>query len=109
MNCSLSVSAPESPSDDGSKQVELEDQFRNSGTASPASGEASEHQLPDKKESSSPQNLENYADIGLVRESSPSYTLSESQQQPEHHVLPSFPVSLVLGLMIILFHLGSCD
>ncbi|KAJ9691976.1 hypothetical protein PVL29_011194 [Vitis rotundifolia] len=90
-SASLSVSPPESSSDDGSKQVDLDDQFRNSGTASPASGEASEHQLPDKKESSSPQNLENYADIGLVRESSPSYTPSESQQQQEHHVLPSFP------------------
>ena len=47
--------------------------------------------MPDKKESSNPQNLENYADIGLVRESSPSYTPLESQQQQEHHVLPSFP------------------
>ena len=94
MNGSLSVSPPESSSDDGSKQVDLDDQYINSGTASPESGEASEHQLPDKKDSSSPQNLENYADIGLVRESSPSYT-PESQQQQERHVLPSFPVSLV--------------
>ncbi|CBI35892.3 unnamed protein product, partial [Vitis vinifera] len=89
-SASLSVSPPESSSDDGSKQVDLDDQYINSGTASPESGEASEHQLPDKKESSSPQNLENYADIGLVRESSPSYT-PESQQQQERHVLPSFP------------------
>lgn len=100
MNDSLSVSAPESSTDDGSKQVDLDDQFRNSGTASPASGEASEHQLPDKKESSSPQNLENYAEIGLVRESSPTYTPSDSHQQQEHHVLPSFSVSFVLGLAI---------
>ena len=109
MNDSSSVSAPESSSDDGNKQVELDDQFRNSGTASPASGETSEHQLPDKKESSSPQHLENYADIGLVRESSPSYTPSDSQQLQDHHVLSSFPVSIVLGLTVLLLYLGSYD
>lgn len=93
--CSLSVSAPESSCDDasGSKQVDLlEDQVRNSGSDSPPSAAASDHQLPDK-ESSSPQNFDNYEDIGLVRDNSPSYTPSESQHQdpPE---LSGFSVSL---------------
>lgn len=88
---SLSVSAPESSSDDasGNKQVELlDEQVRSSGSDSPASGEMSEHQLPDK--SSSPPNLDNYADIGLVRDNSPPYAPSESQQQLDPPELPSF-------------------
>ncbi|EEF41015.1 uncharacterized protein LOC8284671 isoform X2 [Ricinus communis] len=87
---SLSASAPESSSDDasGNKQVELlDEQVRNSGSDSPASGAVSEHQSPDK--SSSPPNLDNYADIGLVRDSSP-FTSSESQHQQDPPELPSF-------------------
>ncbi|XP_059456437.1 GBF-interacting protein 1-like [Corylus avellana] len=90
---SLSVSAPESSGDDAcsSKPAELRDaQVRNSGSDSPASVVASEHQLPDKKESSSPRNLDNYADIGLVRENSPSYAPSESQQHQDPPELPGF-------------------
>ena len=74
---SASASAPESSSDDasGNKQVELPDeQVRHSGSDSPASGTVSEHQSPDK--STSPPNLDNYADIGLVRDNSP-FTPSE--------------------------------
>lgn len=94
--CSLSVSAPESSCDDasGSKKVDLhEEQVRNSGSDSPLSDAASDHQLPDK-ESSSPQNFDNYGDIGLVRDNSPSYAPSEPQQQdpPE---LSGFSVSLL--------------
>ncbi|XP_065866801.1 uncharacterized protein [Euphorbia lathyris] len=88
---SLSVSVPETSSDDTSakKQVELVDeQVRNSESDSPASGVVSEHQLPEK--ASSPPNLDNYADIGLVRDDSPSYTPPESQQQQDPPELPSF-------------------
>ncbi|KAJ6711692.1 HYDROXYPROLINE-RICH GLYCOPROTEIN-LIKE [Salix purpurea] len=88
---SLPASAPESSSDDasGGKQVELlDDQARNYGSDSPAASLESEHPLPVK--SSSPLNLDNYADIGLVRNSSPSYAPSESQQQQDHLELPSF-------------------
>ncbi|KAG2728715.1 hypothetical protein I3760_01G217500 [Carya illinoinensis] len=90
---SLSVSAPESSGDDasGSRLAEAHDsQVRNSGSDSPASVVDSEHQLPDEKESSSPQNLDNYADIGLVRENSPSYAPSESQQHQDPPELPGF-------------------
>lgn len=93
---SLLVSAPESSGEDvsGGKTAELlDDQVRNSGSDSPASGVAVEHQLSDKKESTSPQNLENYADIGLVRENSPSYAPSESQQHQDPPELPGFSVS----------------
>lgn len=93
---SLSNSPPESSSDEtsGSKQVDLLDErVQNSGTDSPGSGAVSEQQLVDRKESSSPHGLENYADIGLVRDSSPSYTPSESQQQQDPPQLPNFSVS----------------
>lgn len=96
MLCSLSASIPESSNDDasGSKLVDsLEDQVMNSGSDSPPSAAASDQQLTDKNESSSPQNLDSYGDIGLVRDNSPSYAPSESHQQvpPE---LPGFSVSL---------------
>ncbi|XP_021640880.2 uncharacterized protein LOC110635754 isoform X2 [Hevea brasiliensis] len=88
---SLSVSAPESFSDDasGNKLVELlDEQVRNSGSDSSASGAESENQLPDR--SSSPPNLDNYADIGLAQDNSPSYTPSESQQRQDPPELPGF-------------------
>lgn len=96
MLCSLSASVPESSCDDasGSKLVDsLEDQVRNSGSDSPPSVVASDQQLSDKKESSSPPNLDSYGDIGLVQDNSPSYAPSESHQQdpPE---LSGFSVSL---------------
>ncbi|KAJ4717822.1 GBF-interacting protein 1-like isoform X2 [Melia azedarach] len=91
---SLPGPAPKTSGNDvsGSKPVDiLDDQVRSSGSNSPASGETSEHQLPDDiKETSSPQNLDNYADIGLVQESDPSYALSESQQQQHSSELANF-------------------
>lgn len=80
----------------GRKRVDiLDDLVRNSGSNSPASGEASEHQLPDDiKDASSPQDLDGYADIGLVRDTDPSYPLSESQQQQDSSELASFPVGI---------------
>lgn len=101
---SLLVSASESSSDDasGGKPVELlDDQVRNSGSDSPASGVAAEHQLSDKKESLSPQNLDNYADIGLVRENSPSYAPSESQQHQDPPELSGFSVSSFFRFQIL--------
>ncbi|XWS12121.1 hypothetical protein CRYUN_Cryun37aG0062900 [Craigia yunnanensis] len=68
----------------------LDDQLRNSESDSPPSGTSSEHQLPDKKDTSSSQNLDSYADIGMVQENSPSYAPSESQQQQDPPELPSF-------------------
>ncbi|GFZ11720.1 dentin sialophosphoprotein, putative [Actinidia rufa] len=90
---SLSASTPESSGDEtsASKHVDLlDDQVRNSGSNSPASGAVSEHLLPDKKVSSSPQNLDTYADIGLVHTKSPSYNPSESQEEQDPPELPSF-------------------
>ncbi|WCJ39459.1 hypothetical protein M5689_020446 [Euphorbia peplus] len=88
---SLSASVPESSSDDSSvkKQVEpVDEQVRSSDSDSPASGVVSEHQLPEK--ATSPPNLDNYADIGLVQDDSPSYTPPESQQHQDPRELPSF-------------------
>ena len=89
------MSAPDSSIEDASssKQVDLIDEkLINSGSNSPPSGAASENQLPDKKESSSPRDLDNYADMGLVQDNTQSYDPSESQQQ-EHPDLPGFSVS----------------
>ncbi|XP_022715231.1 uncharacterized protein LOC111274677 isoform X3 [Durio zibethinus] len=89
----LSVSTPDTSSEDaaGGRPIEiLDDQLRNSGSDSPPSGTASEHQLADKEDTSSPHNLESYADIGMVQDNSPSYALSESQQQQDPPELPSF-------------------
>ncbi|CAI8607934.1 unnamed protein product [Vicia faba] len=89
---SLTTPASESSADDvsGSNQVNLRDDHgKNSESESPASGVASEQQLPDNKESSSSQNLDNYANAGLVRDTSPSYAPSQSQQQDSHD-MPGF-------------------
>ncbi|KAJ0489709.1 hypothetical protein HanRHA438_Chr12g0556991 [Helianthus annuus] len=62
---SLSASSPESSIDEPSrsKQAELVDE-QSSGSVSPGS-RTSEPQLTDKVESSSPQNMENYTNIGM--------------------------------------------
>ncbi|PSS18094.1 A-agglutinin anchorage subunit like [Actinidia chinensis var. chinensis] len=89
---SLSASAPESSSDEtsASKHVDLpDDQIQNSRSNSTASGVVSENELLDKKESSSPQKLDGYADIGLFRNNSASYTPFELQQQQEAPELAS--------------------
>ncbi|CAJ2663501.1 unnamed protein product [Trifolium pratense] len=90
---SLTVPASELSSDDvsGSKQVDLrDDQIRSPESESPASGAASEQQLPDNKESSSSHNLDSYANIGLVRDTSPSY--APASQQQDSHDMPGFSV-----------------
>ncbi|KAK1434229.1 hypothetical protein QVD17_11148 [Tagetes erecta] len=89
---SLSISPPDSSVDEPSesKQVELVDE-QSSGSVSPGSG-TSEPQtttIP-RVESSSPQNMENFTNIALVRHSSPSYASSETHQQQGPSDLPSF-------------------
>lgn len=91
------VPAPELSSDDvsGNTQVDMldDEHIRNLVSNSPASGAAaSEQQLPDNKKSSSPQILDNYANIGLERDSSRPFVPSESQQQDSHD-MPGFSVS----------------
>lgn len=88
---SVSVSAPESSGDEptGSKQLEMtDDSGRSSGSNSPQSGAVSDDQLTEKKETSGPQNLDNYGDVRLVQDSSPSYP-PESLQQQDTTELPS--------------------
>ncbi|CAN0877986.1 GBF-interacting protein 1-like [Linum grandiflorum] len=88
---SMTVSAPESTIDDasGSKHDEMSDEkLRYSSSNSPASEGASELQLPDN--SPSPQNMDDYADIGLVQESNQSYDHSESHQQQDPPELQTF-------------------
>lgn len=92
---SLTVPAQELSADDvsRSKQVDLrDDHIRSSGSDSPASATAAEQHLPDNKESSNPQILDTYVNIGLVRDSSPSYAPSEPQQHNSHD-MPGFSVS----------------
>lgn len=88
---SASISAAETSGDEpaASKQLEMmDDSVRSSGSNSPAS-DVSDRQLTEKKESTSPQNLNDYADVGLLQGSSPSYT-PESLQQQDASELPSF-------------------
>lgn len=107
---SASNVTPESSGDEsfGSKQVELVDErVRISGSSSPASAAVSE-QLTERKESSSPRDLDNYVDVGLVRENSPSYTPSESQQHQDHPPppLPIFSVSFHRKSVIFFCYIG---
>ncbi|KAK6919490.1 hypothetical protein RJ641_015394 [Dillenia turbinata] len=91
---SPSFLAPESSSNNASesKQMKLpNDQVRNFETNSAASGSVSEQQLP-SKESTSPQNLNNYSNVSLVRDSNTSFAPSETQQHHDPSELPSFPV-----------------
>ncbi|KAE8696373.1 Detected protein of unknown function [Hibiscus syriacus] len=91
---SLPVSPPDTSSDDAAagKPISiLDDQLRNSGSDSPPSGTASEHQMSDKKDAPSPQNLGSYVDIGTVQDNSQPYAPSESQQQQDPPELPGFP------------------
>lgn len=89
----LSVLVSESSTDDpvGSKQLDLaDDRVQNQGSTSPGSGVILDQKLADNRESSSPENLGNYADAGLVQDNSASYTPPESQQQQDASNLSSF-------------------
>ncbi|GMH17580.1 hypothetical protein Nepgr_019421 [Nepenthes gracilis] len=72
------------------KQVNLlNDQVRSSGSST-SSGAASEQDLPDKIVSTTSYNIENYSDMGLVHDNSPSFTDSESLQRQDPPELPTF-------------------
>ncbi|XP_047962571.1 GBF-interacting protein 1-like isoform X2 [Salvia hispanica] len=87
---SVSVSATETSGDEPvtTKSLEMMDgSVRSSESNSPPSGDLSDR--TEKKDSSSPQNFHDYADVGLMRGNSPSYT-PESLQQHDTTELPSF-------------------
>ncbi|KAL1531045.1 GBF-interacting protein 1-like isoform X1 [Salvia divinorum] len=87
---SVPVSAAEASGDEPvtTKQLEVtDDSVLSSESNSPASGDLSH--LTEKNDSSSPQNLNDYADVGLMPGNSPSYT-PESLQQQDTSQLPSF-------------------
>ncbi|XP_010314322.1 uncharacterized protein [Solanum lycopersicum] len=89
----LSVLVSESSTDDpvGSKQLDLaDDHVQNPESTSPVSDVISDQKLSDNRESSSPEDLGNYADVGLVQDKSASYTPPESQQQQNASNLSSF-------------------
>ncbi|KAL3322170.1 hypothetical protein AABB24_039679 [Solanum stoloniferum] len=89
----LSVLVSESSTDDpvGSKQLDLaDDRIQIPESTSPGSDVILDQKLSDNRESSSPEDLGNYADVGLVQENSASYTPPESQQQQNASNLSSF-------------------
>ncbi|XP_022980507.1 uncharacterized protein LOC111479877 isoform X1 [Cucurbita maxima] len=90
-SASQPASAPRISTDDAScsRQVDLlDDQVRSSESNSPESVVATEIQSADKIESSSPQTMDTYADIGLVRDRSSKYTPDSQHQDPSE--LPGF-------------------
>ncbi|KAH0707625.1 hypothetical protein KY290_012142 [Solanum tuberosum] len=89
----LSVLVSESSTDDpvGSKQLDLaDDRVQIPESTSPGSDVILDQKLSDNRESSSPEDLGNYADVGLVQDNSASYTPPESQQQQNASNLSSF-------------------
>ncbi|KAM3200050.1 putative protein isoform X1 [Capsicum annuum] len=89
----LSVLVSESSTDEpvGSKQLDVaDDRVQNPVSTSPGSGVILDQKLADNRESSSPENLGNYPDVGLVQDNSASYTPPESHQQQDASNLSSF-------------------
>ncbi|OIT02780.1 PREDICTED: uncharacterized protein LOC109227409 isoform X1 [Nicotiana attenuata] len=88
----LSVLVSEPSTDEiGSKQLDLaDDRVQNPGLTSPGSGVILDQKLADNRESSSPEDLGNYSDVGLVQDNGASYTPPESQQQQDASNLSSF-------------------
>ncbi|CAN4095270.1 unnamed protein product [Withania somnifera] len=89
----LSVLVSESSTDDpvGSKQLDLaDDRAQNPGSTSPGSGIILDQKLADNRDSSSAEDLGNYADVGLIQDNSASYSPPESQQQQDASNLSSF-------------------
>ncbi|KAK6773375.1 hypothetical protein RDI58_028613 [Solanum bulbocastanum] len=87
------VLVSESSTDDpvGSKQLDLaDDRIQIPESTSPGSDVILDQKLSDNRESSSPEDLGNYADVGLVQDNSASYTPPESQQQQNASNLSSF-------------------
>lgn len=65
------------------------------GSESPASNSVLEANQPDKRYSASPQNLNDYSDIGLVRSESTAHAPVELQQEEDVGALTNFSVSLL--------------
>ncbi|RZC49407.1 hypothetical protein C5167_017830 [Papaver somniferum] len=87
------VSAPPASTEDVNQIDILDAPSRNSESDSPASAhESAERPLPENNMSTSPRNLESYVDIGLVRNSSTSYTPAEPQEHHGPSEVPSFQV-----------------
>nr|GLL23396.1 uncharacterized protein LOC109188171 isoform X2 [Ipomoea trifida] len=85
---SASVSDPLSEEPAGGKQQVLDDDLpQNSGSSSPVPCAIPDPPQIDKKESSTPQQLDNYADVGLVQDSTNSF---DSQRQQDASDLPTF-------------------
>ncbi|KAK8967491.1 hypothetical protein KSP40_PGU018764 [Platanthera guangdongensis] len=86
---SNSASVPVGPNEETSSEIVYADyQAGTSRSVSPASAEDLERPSSQNNESLNPQNIESYADIGLVRSHSPPY----SSQQPQRlHEIPSIP------------------
>lgn len=101
---SLSASSSPVSSDEpsGGTHVESVDEpVPSSGSVSPVS----EQQSNERLESSSSQNMENYTNIRLVRQNSPSYAPSEPhQQQPTPSELPSFSVSILFFFFFLIVY-----
>lgn len=96
---SASASDPLSEEPVGGKQLVLDDDLpQNSGSSSPVPCAISDPPQIDKKESSI-QQLDNYADVGLVQDSTTSF---ESQRQQDASDLPSFSVSAPVSMFQLL-------
>ncbi|KAJ6851726.1 uncharacterized protein M6B38_258480 [Iris pallida] len=90
---SLSASVPVSPIENTSAddQVNMSAcQARTSRSESPASAAETEQSPSGNTESLNHQDIENYADIGLVESQSPPYSSPQTQQLPTPASLPTF-------------------
>ncbi|VFQ65491.1 unnamed protein product [Cuscuta campestris] len=84
---SVSDGLIEEPGADSNELVLGKDIPQNSGSSSPVPGSISVPPQIDKKESSAPSELDNYSDLGLVRDAATSF---EPQRHPDASDLSSF-------------------
>ncbi|KAI3521377.1 hypothetical protein L1887_10840 [Cichorium endivia] len=77
-------------SEEPSQIESVDERVPSSGSVSPVSDTPSEQQSNERLESSSPQNMENYTNIRLVRQTSSPYAPSEPHQQQPPSELPPF-------------------
>ncbi|XP_010273948.1 PREDICTED: GBF-interacting protein 1-like isoform X2 [Nelumbo nucifera] len=92
-SASASVSDLPASSEDasgGNQGGLLDEKVRTARSDSMPSSEAAELQFTDKEQSSGPRNLENFADIRLVRNDSPSFSSAEPRQEQDSPGLPKF-------------------
>ncbi|KAK8966563.1 hypothetical protein KSP40_PGU017281 [Platanthera guangdongensis] len=90
----LLASVPVGPNEEISSEIVYADyQAGTSRSVSPASAEDLERPSSQNNESLNPQNIESYADIGLVRSHSPPYSSQQPQRLHEIPSIPNFSVS----------------